>query len=212
MTTDRKIVPLGSECYVNAGLGDSILKDRKIYKSPFNGTRIVTNMLFPPVLLFFSSMQSFKKVYCCEKNWQIRPDGNDIQAYNYLLNLRRCHLKKGNEFSFIPEVEKTISFIIENQKDLLFLLDLNDYVIYDADILDQISKQLGNFNVQYFIRMHSLVSSIQSMKKLSKVHNFDKTQNCKALVNKFNPTYIEKLDNDDIKNYSMFFNQTIHTK
>ena len=44
------------------------------------------------------------------------------------------------------------------------------------------------------------------MKKLSKVHNFDKTQNCKALVNKFNLTYIEKLDNDDIKNYSMFFN------
>lgn len=101
---DIKLFPLGSACFVNASLTyNEKLRKYKIFKSPFNGSRLLTNTGIMPIELFIKDNNEFKSIYCNKSNWNICYDGNDIQGHNDKLNIRRCHLKKENNFSFIPE-------------------------------------------------------------------------------------------------------------
>jgi len=140
------IFPLGSECWANDALSMSRLEPYKVYKSPFNGSRVLNYMTgVMPVKLFLDSPGEFRSLYCNTNNWTIVTDGSDIQALNFKLNMRRCHLKKDNLYSFTQEVEPTINKFIEAKHTLVFILDMNDYLWFRDSELWALKSSLGPY-------------------------------------------------------------------
>lgn len=207
MKNTTHIYPLGSECYLNHGIDLSMLKQNKIYKSPFNGTRLIGSIYPNPIMMFFNNRNEFIDIYSDRNNWKIIPDGKDIQSYNYLLNLRRCHCKT-NEFEFIEKSIESIATYEKYKDDCLLVCDINDYFIYDENKLKQMMEVLSSRNVMVIMRDYMLKSSIDSIsQKTGFIENV--TVNTDEFAKRYNIIKLKRIIDNDFVNYSLLFNEMV---
>lgn len=204
----KKIFPLGSECFVNAGLDGSKLASRKVYKSPFNGTRLLGNRNLPPVMMFFNMYEDFKYFYCDKNAWKLKIDKKDLQAHNYILNLRRCHLNPKDPFSFIEKCNGAFCEIENNIQDIIFLLDLNDYCIYEKDVLLKVRETLEGKDVKTFVRRNQLKTSFASINKVWGLEPTNTSKNIGDVLSIFHPIELNVKNSNGILEYNKFFNNT----
>lgn len=203
---DMKMLPLGSACFVNATLTiNQQLRPYKIYKSPFNGTRILTDKGVLPIQVFIEQTDYFKDIYCDQKNWKITKDGNDIQGHNEILNIRRCHLKKDNEFSFMLEVEDAFKQFENNSSRLILLVDLTDYMIFAKPQLESLKKSLSAYNTVYFIRDLQIDAARCAINKISNLCiKFDVKSKLEEIDSIFDVVHVYvpcRASNDEIMQY-----------